>query len=320
MRVKFISLSHELTEEKKLREVVESELKVMNESQNETFETFGRNFELQSKELDVCNQKLDDSSKVSNYLAKLANIEKFKSGIAQKVLEFDLTEEIQTSNKTVMKFLMFELESDESQVNLVSNQNLITIPSRLVDIAPKLSEFSASNCGLEFVDATSFEELESLRVLNLSKNSISKIENETFVELKFLEIFDLSFNSIEILEILSFEGLEKLLDLNLSNNKISSLPSGIFKNLATLEILKLSQNSIKELKLEILPSKLSIIEFCIDNNLLTNIDAKLIVALEGALTVDMRSNLCIDTKVPDTGSMLELGIQVFANCSNKEIN
>jgi hypothetical protein len=51
--------------------------------------------------------------------------------------------------------------------------------------------------------------------------------------------------------------------------------------------------------------------------LLSFIDPKVIEGLENAKIVDMRNNFCIDEKVPDTGSILKLGISVGLNCSSR---
>ena len=74
------------------------------------------------------------------------------------------------------------------------------------------------------------------------------------------------------------------------------------------------QSATQLLSFKFQVSKLSLNEFYIDNNLLTFVDSKVIEGLENARVVDMRSNLCVDSKVPDDWSILKLGIHV-GGCS-----
>ena len=93
-----------------------------------------------------------------------------------------------------------------------------------------------------------FAKFSKLKKLDLSKNNLSRIEMDSFSNLKILEYLDLSFNKIEFIDekifstILNVNYLNyKFQYLNLENNRIKSV--GLtFLDYMYLTILKLSNN------------------------------------------------------------------------------
>lgn len=91
--------------------------------------------------------------------------------------------------------------------------------------------------------ADSFVGLDSLTILDLSKNKIQRIENGTFV-IKTLQILKLSDNRISNITENAFETLASLETLLLDRNKLENIPSRLFYNISCLTYLDLSNNNL----------------------------------------------------------------------------
>lgn len=198
---------------------------------------------------------------------------------------------------------------------ILSNKQLQILPPRLGEIVGNVSELSASSVGLLAINRNAFENLSELKVLNLSRNEISDVENETFIELVELVRLDLSYNSIGLIEILSFSGLNDLEELNLSKNQIMSLATGHFDSLMNLKILNLSFNRIRALKNEIFTSINVIEEFYIQSNKLEHVNPVIVSNFEKAKIIDFRENLCIDLRFPENSTMVQMVLEVVGRCS-----
>lgn len=166
------------------------------------------------------------------------------------------------------------------------------------------------------VNRNAFEDLNQLKALNLSRNEISAIENETFVELTGLIRLDLSFNLIGSIDLLAFAGLNDLGELNLSNNRITELAYGAFDFLLNLRILNLSFNLIQEMREEIFTSINVIEEFYIQNNRLSFINPTIVSDFERAKVIDFRQNTCIDSRFPENVTMVQLALEVASRCTS----
>lgn len=118
---------------------------------------------------------------------------------------------------------------------------------------------------LALLNASTFEGLMELQVLDLSANSLGEIHKLTFrdnVDLRFLNLsynslyrfpylssfvttLDLSFNLINHFRENSLEDLSRIKILNLKDNHLQSLPHGL--NSKTLRILDVQRNRLVEL-------------------------------------------------------------------------
>ncbi|KAJ6647296.1 Leucine-rich repeat neuronal protein 1 [Pseudolycoriella hygida] len=95
----------------------------------------------------------------------------------------------------------------------------------------------------------------SIKVLNLHRNHINKIENLAFYNLTLLEELDLSSNSLTTSALIpevfaghfspsTYQPLENLKVLRLSHNDIHSLHDDLFEHMPVLEVLSLDYNPI----------------------------------------------------------------------------
>lgn len=90
-----------------------------------------------------------------------------------------------------------------------------------------------------------FERNKHLIELNLSKNKLMKMPFKNTLP-NSLRILNLSFNSIRSITKLKFTGLENLRILDLSGNLIEHLNENVFDNLQQLEVLNLENNLISD--------------------------------------------------------------------------
>lgn len=89
--------------------------------------------------------------------------------------------------------------------------------------------------------------LNSIRILNISGNSIRQIAVDTF-DSASLQVLDLSLNNLESLRPNTFANLQGLDILNISGNSLSELDAAIFNGLSSLTSLKVAQNDLKTLQ------------------------------------------------------------------------
>ncbi len=92
-----------------------------------------------------------------------------------------------------------------------------------------------------------FYGLNSLKTLNLNNNSLKKLENEPFKELKRLEYLSFYSNLLDYLHPSHFEGLGNLRQLNLDFNYLVKLENLTFSKLASLRNLSIELNQIAKI-------------------------------------------------------------------------
>lgn len=98
--------------------------------------------------------------------------------------------------------------------------------------------------GLEFPSKI-FSRLSRLLYLNLSNNTITKLNKDTFVGLGNLDALTLDHNNITKLEAGCFKGLDKLQTLTIKYNAISAIEGGAFSDLYELKRLFMYKNNLK---------------------------------------------------------------------------
>ena len=100
-----------------------------------------------------------------------------------------------------------------------------------------------------------------LKQLDLSKNKIKIIRNDSFNELKNLLILDLSSNLIETSETNTFKCLSLLTHLNISSNRLKNID---LNGLYSLKELDLKENELLTIA-NLIPTKTVELHVCIDD-------------------------------------------------------
>ncbi|TNN56005.1 Amphoterin-induced protein 2 [Liparis tanakae] len=129
-----------------------------------------------------------------------------------------------------------------SDIISCSGSNLSTLPSDLPGYATRL-DLSHNALTVLPVDWIS-RPLDRLATLILSRNSISRIEEDAFTVTPHLLLLDLSSNRLTALNTSIFAGLEELKELLLFGNHIVHINPGAFSDVYSLKRLYLSGNRL----------------------------------------------------------------------------
>ncbi|XP_058380994.1 toll-like receptor 3 [Diceros bicornis minor] len=132
-----------------------------------------------------------------------------------------------------------------------------------------------------------------LRILNLTKNKISKIESGAFSWLGHLKILDLGLNEIgQELTGQEWRGLENIVEIYLSYNKYLQLTSNSFALVPSLQQLMLRRVALKNVDSSPSPFRplrnLTILD--LSNNNIANINDELLEGLEKLEILDLQHN------------------------------
>lgn len=216
-----------------------------------------------------------------------------------------------------MKFSVFEIETSDLSIKILSNRQLLILPPKLGEIVPSVTELAAANIGLVAVNRNAFEGLGQLKIVNLSRNEISEIESESFDKLLKLQVLDLSNNLIGSFENNTFELLSDLEVLILGHNRLTQLPENVFDPLFNLKTLVMSHNKIQDLRFEIFTGINQIEEFYIDNNQLHTVNPKIVSNFDTAKIIDFSGNACTNQRFPENLTMVQLAIEITEKCWSK---
>ena len=112
---------------------------------------------------------------------------------------------------------------------------------------PDVISLNLANNSVEHLDLVFLSEWSRLEILNLSNNKVKSVgkSTEDFSTLESLKILDLSRNSLQVLHSTVFVGLPSLRCLNLSHNQIHTVSEGAFV-LPSLVELDISHNAMTE--------------------------------------------------------------------------
>jgi hypothetical protein len=139
-------------------------------------------------------------------------------------------------NSKYSKDFFYKLEKFSISLKIINSLN-----QKCFENFVHLQEINLNFCGLFFIAADCFADLNGLKILNLSNNQISKLHVNTFRNLINLEKLNLSWNKIVILKARLFQTLRNLKFLDLSFNSTLKLENNVLGNLINLEELHMPQ-------------------------------------------------------------------------------
>ena len=126
---------------------------------------------------------------------------------------------------------------------------------------------------LTALQAGDFDDLTSLKVLDLGGNSLSSLPAGVFDKLTRLERLDLYYNNLGNLPAGVFDKLTSLGNLDLGLNSLSSLPAGVFDRLTSLKMLDLVGNSLSSLPAGVFDKPTSLVHLNLGLNSLSSLPA-----------------------------------------------
>ncbi|CAF0805447.1 unnamed protein product, partial [Brachionus calyciflorus] len=126
-----------------------------------------------------------------------------------------------------------------------------------------------SKCGIKIINKFAFKDLFNLKSLYLNNNEIGILEENTFKDLKILNVLNLSCNCLRILDVKMLNGLSNLEKLYLSSNKFLCLQSITFRNLDKVLFLEFTDCNLRTLKPNIFIGMYNLSHLDVSNNLIS---------------------------------------------------
>lgn len=169
------------------------------------------------------------------------------------------------------------------------------------DVSDAASKFE--NLSLLFMVGVNLKTVERFKLtpfkrqlsnLYLRDNEITRLDADTFDDLKNLFTLDLSINKLKKLHPDLFKELTNLNMLHLNGNQIETLPRGLLRNTKKLDFLHLENNKISKIEFDFQLSD-----------------------LPKLFRVNLHDNVCIDQEcLLNSGCRNSLNENIKKNCSN----
>ncbi|XP_035681459.1 carboxypeptidase N subunit 2-like [Branchiostoma floridae] len=137
-----------------------------------------------------------------------------------------------------------------------------------------LEYLDLSDNSLSRIDSRTFANLTNLRRLELFRNRINSLAVDAFAGLDNLETLALSINYFESLVGTMFAGLGNLVNLYLNGCSISSIQGNPFALLGNLKVLNLHQNLLTSLSSDMFNGLYSLETLTLDSNKITSIESR----------------------------------------------
>ncbi|CAH0713111.1 unnamed protein product, partial [Brenthis ino] len=187
--------------------------------------------------------------------------------------------------------------TDDSSNNIVkltvSNGNLVSMPIQIYNFG-KLNELNVVHNNLESINLIKLSNIFTLEILNVSYNSISLIEIDSFgietsTSMSSIVSIDLSHNSLEYVPDNCFVRFSRLKYLDLSHNKLLGFDILTFEGMTNLETFFLSNNKLTEIG-QNFARFINLKHFTLNNNFLTTLTEQELRKLNDLECLDLSSN------------------------------
>ncbi|KAL7043565.1 hypothetical protein ACKWTF_001575 [Chironomus riparius] len=139
-------------------------------------------------------------------------------------------------------------------VNNLSGSKTTVVPTIICEKFYNLQRVSLCDLGIEYLNMEidiSFKKCANVLFIELCRNNISEIPENSFVASTKLQELNLFDNGIKNISDYAFINLYNLTTLRLDGNQIVSLSLDLFKPLENLKMLNLNNNKIVTLKLQL---------------------------------------------------------------------
>nr|NP_001298740.1 leucine-rich repeat-containing protein 15-like precursor [Papilio xuthus]BAM18591.1 Toll-like receptor [Papilio xuthus] len=138
----------------------------------------------------------------------------------------------QNPNLSILDFSRNDMsQSPDNLLHALYNLETLNLDRTLLNVVPKFA--TSSN-------------LKSLKHLILSTNQIKRIDDPTvFINLDSLKVLDLSKNNLDFIHENTFKTLRNLVGIILRSNQITTLPETLFQNVPKLINIELSDNQLE---------------------------------------------------------------------------
>ncbi|XP_037679989.1 leucine-rich alpha-2-glycoprotein [Choloepus didactylus] len=144
--------------------------------------------------------------------------------------------------------------------------NFTHLPDGILQGTPNLQELHLSSNRLENLSAEFLLPVPRLRVLDLTRNALTRLPPRLFRASAALVTLVLKENQLEVLEATWLHGLRDLWYLDLSGNRLRTLPPGLLANCTALHILDLGNNQLETLPPDLLRGPLRLDRLHLEGN------------------------------------------------------
>jgi Leucine-rich repeat (LRR) protein len=196
---------------------------------------------------------------------------------------------------------LLEIEKLENcgklEVLSIVKSQVHSLGPNLFQECPKLREIKISTAGIRSIDASTFDILKNLEILDLSTNQIAaymELKIGTFGHLQNLKTLNLGANQMSIIPSHLFAKLWNLTVLKLPGNLIESIEEGAFKDLVVLDELDLGFNRLSVLYLENFFGNPKLKGISLIGNQLSEIQEETFEQLPSLANLDLRNNRAIN--------------------------
>lgn len=197
----------------------------------------------------------------------------------------------------------FDKPKEHLKVLLISKAKLKTVPKDLLPPLPKLESLKLIGNEIAEIEEGALTS-SSLKQINLAKNNLTIIRNNTFAGVLNLQFIDLSENRIETIEDGAFDLLE-LWKLYLDKNRLKTLPTNLFDKMRVLKVLSLRSNNLTDISAVKKVPRLIELDLS-DNPTLKGKDILLSVPLEQMERLYLENTGFNITAVPDLSTDIRL--------------
>lgn len=161
-----------------------------------------------------------------------------------------------------------------------------------------------SNNRISEIENDALKELEYLIFLYLSRNRIVSLDQNVFTTNRRLEFLKLDYNILDFPQGRPFLNIPSLKSLDISSCNITSLPEETFVRLPSLEELTLARNDLRDLPRKVFLHLKSLKYLYLSHNLLTSLHGDLFVMSRKIVILDLSNNK-LQTLHPQMFTFLE---------------
>lgn len=155
---------------------------------------------------------------------------------------------------------------------LLSHNQLKTIDSKNFADLFVLNQLILESNQIKTIHPNAFDNLTNLNDLSLNDNLLDTVPN-AIRKLRYLKSLDLGKNKISVIDNNSFQGLEEMMGLRLTDNQIKSITKDAFAPMKQLHVLNLASNKVKHIDQSAFISNSQLRAIRLDNNLMEDISS-----------------------------------------------
>ncbi|XP_060534843.1 toll-like receptor Tollo isoform X1 [Cylas formicarius] len=207
----------------------------------------------------------------------------------------DTLNELHLVNSSLTEFpsMAFKILGNLTVLN-IDGHNMTQLPLDAFadsDLAGRLLKLHVVNGQLDTPAVESLQPLRKLKTLDLHGNDLKALKRNQFKGLRDVEVLDLSFNSIPKIDSTHLGDLTKMSFLNVSHNQLTELTRGAFARNTVLRVLNMSFNKIKKLDTNSFRGMRFLRRLYLSDNLISDVGRGTFGSLQRIGTIDLARNL-----------------------------